>query len=86
MMSVHGLILKQSNQEIDHILAVTYMRSRLLCIHMLVLKKQVLEGLYITHIVKMVHTVTIEMMRTTSLTIKYTNRVLRSCFRIQMKQ
>ena len=86
MLIVHGVMLKQSNQEIDHLLAVTSQRSRLFCIHLLVLKNKVFEGLYITQIVNIVHTVTLGMMSTTPLNINYTNGVLRSCSRIQIKQ
>ena len=61
--------VKTINQERDQLLEVTYLRSIVLCIHLTVLKKQGLEGLYITHIVMMVHTVTLGMIRTTPLTI-----------------
>ena len=57
-----------------------YLISRVLCIHLPALNKKGLEGLYLTQIVKMVHTVTLGMMRTTPSTINYTNGVLRSFF------
>ena len=86
LLRVHGVMLKESNQEIYQLLAVISPRSRVLCIHMPVLKKQGLKGLYLTHILKMVHTVILGMMRTTPLTINQTHVVLRSCFRIHTKQ
>ena len=52
-------MLKQSNQEIDHLLAATFMRNRLLCINIIELKNQELEGIYITQIVKTVCIVTL---------------------------
>ena len=85
MLSVHEVMLKQSNQKRDYLLAVTSLRSKVFCIHMLVLKKQGLEVLYLTHIVRMADAVTLGIMRITSLTNNYTNGVLRSCFMIHMK-
>ena len=76
MVSVHGVVLKQPNKEIHQLLSVTYLRSRLLYIRLPVLEKKVSEGLFLTQIVKMVHTFTIGMMRTTPLTTNYTNGVL----------
>ena len=61
--------VKQYNQERDQLLVVTSLISRVLCIHMPVFKKQGLEELYLTQIVKMVHTVNTGMRRTTPLTI-----------------
>ena len=57
-------------------MVVTYLRSRAVCIHLLVFKKQGLEEIYNTKILKMVHRVTLGMMRTTPLAINYTNRML----------
>ena len=38
-MGVHGVMLKQSNQERYQLLAVNSLRSRVLCAHMILLKK-----------------------------------------------
>ena len=65
---------------------MAFLLSRLLCIHLLVLKNQELEELYHAHIVKTVHTVTIGTTRIMPLTINYINGVLISCFRIDMKK
>ena len=43
MQIVHGAILKQSSQTKYQLLEVAFMRSRLLCIHMLALNNQELE-------------------------------------------
>ena len=80
------MMLKQSNKEMDQLLSVTFLRIRVLCIHLLALKKQELKGLYIAQIVKTVHSVNLEMMSIMPLTISYINGVLRSCFRIQMRK
>ena len=82
---IHGMISKQQNKGIDQLLAVKFVRSRVLCIHLLVLKNQELEKLYLTQIVKTVHTVTLGMMSIMPLNINYTNGVLIGCFIIHMK-
>ena len=61
--------VKKSDQESDQLLAVAYLRRRVLCIHLLVLKKQGLKVLYLTQISKMVHTVAVGMISTTPSTI-----------------
>ena len=43
LQSVHGVMLEKSNQIKDHLLAVTFLRRILLCIHLLALKKQELQ-------------------------------------------
>ena len=52
MQSVHGVMLKQSSQSKYQLWEVKFLRSRVLCIHKLSLKKQELEELYQTKIVK----------------------------------
>ena len=59
----------KKKQERDQLLEVTYLRSIVLCIHLLVLKNQGSEGLYMTHIPTMVHTVTLGNMMTKPSTI-----------------
>ena len=62
------MTLNEKNQERDQLLAATSLRSRVLCINMLVLKNQGLEDLFLTQIPTMVHTVTLGMMKTRPLT------------------
>ena len=45
-------------------MAVTSLRSKVLCIHLIVLEKKELEGIYLIQIVKMVHTFTLGVTRT----------------------
>ena len=54
----------KKNQERDQLLAVTYLRSRVFCLYLPLLKNQVLEDLYLIQILTMVHTVTLGMMTT----------------------
>ena len=45
-------MLKQSNQERDQLFVVTFLRSRVLFIHLLLLNNKVLEEIYLTQILK----------------------------------
>ena len=63
------MMLKQSDQERDQLLAVAFMRIRVFCIHLIAFNNQELEVIYHTQIVKTVHTVTLGITRITTLTI-----------------
>ena len=69
MQIVHGAILKQSSQTKYQLLEVAFMRSRLLCIHMLALNNQELEKIYQTPIVMTVQKFTPGMTMVVTLTI-----------------
>ena len=56
--------IKKPNQERYQLLVMISMRSRVLCIHVLVLKNQGAEAIYLTQIVNIVHTITLGIMRT----------------------
>ena len=56
-------MFKKSSQARDKLLAVTFLRSKVLFIHQLALKNQELEELNNTQIVNTVYTVTLGMTR-----------------------
>ena len=79
------MMLKQSSQAKYKLLAVKFLISIVLFINILELKKQELEEIYQTKIVKSVKRVTIGMTRIMPLTTNYINGVFISCFRFQME-